>query len=294
MELGARTNERDDGHRPEAPALTPRSRRISTDPDERQRFVAQVLNLMQAAETRLRIPNDAGAVAEALRAISAAKAMASFLNQTAVAEEATLLLERAKGLSAPGESDRGWLLTAIDRLRLLAVDPHHSSTPNTLIVSVSMSHIDRMRRVATNLSTCLSEHPDPEVTWLLTELRATADALLRIPATPLIIRLQALAMRNGRILGGRGDDLLLDQRRFEILDTALPPLVAAASAHPAGAPEMTLLLVAFDHDLVVRLSCGATITIPPETLRIVNAEGGTAVHDDDGIVTLRLPWPQPH
>ena len=86
-----------------------------------------------------------------------------FLNYTLFANEASFIMRHGVSLRISGESDRGWLLVAIDRLRLLAMDPHHSSTPKSKLIPVAMSPIDRLNTVILDLPTRLAQHPDNQV-----------------------------------------------------------------------------------------------------------------------------------
>ena len=192
------------------PQITPRGRPTVQTAEERQLYVDRVLDLMQIAESGLLGPTDPQAVGAAIRAISAVKAISSFLNYNMVANEAALIIERAKRMGTLGESDRGWLLVAIDRLRLMAVDPHHSSTPKDLIIPVAMAHIERLNTVIVELSARLAQHPDPHVGALLSELQASSKLLLRTPVAPLVSRLQAHALRFSHVLAARGDDLTFE------------------------------------------------------------------------------------
>ena len=271
---------------PLPPVATPRSRSLGQTEEERQRFVARVLDLMQVAGAGLLVPNDPQAVNEALRAISAVKAIASFLNHTLVANEATLIIRHSETMGIPGESDRGWLLVAIDRLRLLAVDPHHSSTPKSLVIPVSMAHIDRLNTVIMDLSTRLSPHPDNQVQVLLAELLTSGKMLMRAPVAPLVSRLQAHAQRFSHVLAARGDDLAIGSRHLNLLEKITPPLITAAISEAACAKELTLLFVEQDRDYIVRLACGCTVPIP--ALITNELQGAGSITQDDGIITIRL------
>lgn len=272
--------------RPLPPVATPRSRSLGQTDEERQRFVARVLDLMQVAEAGLLVPNDPQAVNEALRAISAVKAIASFLNHTLVANEATLIIQHSESMGIPGESDRGWLLVAIDRLRLLAVDPHHSSTPKSLVIPVSMAYIDRLNTVIMDLSTRLSPHPDNQVQALLAELLTSGKMLLRAPVAPLVSRLQAHALRLSHVLASRGDDLAIESRHLNLLEKITPPLITAAVKEAGCANELTLLFVEQEHDYIVRLACGCTVPIPALITKELLSAG--SITQDDGIITIRL------
>ena len=272
--------------RPLPPVATPRSRTLGQTEEERQRFVARVLDLMQVAEAGLLVPNDPHAVNEAFRAISAVKAIASFLNHTLVANEATLIIQHSESMGIPGESDRGWLLIAIDRLRLLAVDPHYSSTPKNLLIPVAMAHIDRLNTVIMDLSTRIAQHPDNQVQSLLAELLTSGKMLLRAPVAPLVSRLQAHALRFSHVLASRGDDLAIESRHLNLLEKITPPLITAAAKEAGCTTELTLLFVEQERDYIVRLACGCTVPIP--ALITNELLGAGSITQDDGIVTIRL------
>ena len=276
------------GSHPLPPSPTPRHRSLGQTDEERQRYVTRVLDLMQIAESGLLVPNNPQAITEAIRAISAVKAISAFLNQSLVANEAELILERSAQMGTPGESDRGWLLVAIDRLRLLTVDPHHSSTPSSLIVPVSMAHIDRLSTVIGELANRLDQHPDPQVHALLAEVRASCTMLLRVPVAPLVSRLQAHALRFSRVLAARGDDLAIESQPLRLLEKIVPPLITAAVGEPSCATELTILFVESEREVIVRLACDCVVTIPTLITTTLGQDG--VIVQDDGIVTIRIPF----
>ena len=254
--------------------------------EERQLYVDRVLDLMQIAESGLLGPTDPQAVGAAIRAISAVKDLSSGLNYNLVASEASLITERAELMGTLGETDRGWLLVAIDRLRLLAVDPHYSSTPKDLIIPVAMAHIERLNTVIVELSARLDQHPDPQVGALLSELHASSKLLLRTPVAPLVSRLQAHALRFSHVLATRGDDLTFESHILNLLENITPPLITAAVSEVDCDNELTLLFVDQGQEIIVRLACGCGVQIPD---LITNALGATgSIAQDDGIVTIRI------
>ena len=268
------------------PPVTPRGRYIVQTLEERQLYVARVLDLMQIAEAGLLGPADPQAVGAAIRAISAVKAISSFLNYNLVANEAALIIERAERMGTLGESDRGWLLVAIDRLRLMAVDPHHSSTPKDLIIPVAMAHIERLNTVIVELSERLALHPDPHVGALLSELQASSKLLLRTPVAPLVSRLQAHALRYSHVLAARGDDLTFESHTLNLLEKITPLLITAAVSEIGCNKEFTLLFVDQDQEIIVRLACGCTVQSPDAITDALGATGSIA--QGDGIITIRI------
>lgn len=286
MSLTTHVDEPGGGGHPVAPPPPPRNRFLSESSDERHRYVARVLDLLQIAEAGLLAAHDQQAIVEALRSISAVKAISAFLNQSAVAGEASLIIERSERMGTLGESDRGWLLIAVDRLRLLTVDPHHSSTPKTLLTPVAMSHLERLTTVVDQLSACLAHHPDPQVSALLAELRVSSKMLLRIPVVPLVTRLQAHAIRFSRLLTVRGDDIALAAEMLHLLEKILPPLITAAAAEASCATGLTMVFIEQGRDLVVRLACDCIVPVPADITRALTDRGTLA--QDDGIITIRL------
>ena len=277
--------ESDDVHRASSSAL-PRTRNLSDTSNERQRYVAQVLDLLQVAEAGLLAVHDPSAIDEAVRSFSAVKAISAFLSQNAVANEATLILERCERMGTLGEGDRAWLLIAVDRLRLLAVDPHHSSTPKTLLMPVAMAHLERLITVVEELSRRLSQHSDAQVAALLAELRTSSHMLLRIPVAPLVARLQAHALRFDRVLIVRGDDLALASEMLHRLEKILPPLITAAAREKDCSSQLTLVFLQRDRELVVRLACDCLIAVPAVVVKTLRDCG--SLSQDDGVLSLRL------
>ena len=288
MSLTNQVDESNGGGRSVAATTLPRNRFLSDSSDERQRYVARVLDLLQIAETGLLDADNRRAIVDALRSISAVKAISAFLNQSAVAGEATLIIERSERMGTLGESDRGWLLIAVDRLRLLAVDPHHSSTPKTLLTPVAMAHLERLTTVVEQLSACLARHPDHEVATLLAELRASSKLLLRIPVAPLVTRLQAHAIRFNRLLTVRGDDLALAAGILHLLEKILPSLITAAAGEANCASGLTMVFIEQGRELVVRLACDCVVSIPEGITKALHDIGSLA--QDDGIITIRLSY----
>jgi len=276
------------GHQSLPPPPTPRSRDLLDSVEERERFVDRVLDLMQLAETSLLTHENLQAVPEAIRAIFAVKAMAAFLNHAAITAEASTILERSERMGTPGDSDRGWLLVAIDRLRLLAVDPHHSSTPKTLLIPVAMAHIDRLNTLVIDLATRGAPHPDPHIAALLAEVCGATKLLLRTPVASLFTRLQAHALRSSHVLSTRGDDGTIPIEQHALLEKILPPILTAATHEAACATQLTLLFVDQKTEFIVRLACDCTVTIPAAITRTLGTAG--SLTQDDGIVTIRLPF----
>ncbi len=271
-----------------ASTVHPRNRFFSDSSDERQRYVARVLDLLQIAEAGLLAADNQQAIVEARRAISAVKAMSAFLNQSAVANEATLIIERSERMGTLGDSDRGWLLVAVDRLRLLTVDPHHSSTPKSLLTPVATAHLERLTTVIEQLSIRLAHHPDHHVSALLAELRASSKMLLRIPVAPLVTRLQAHAIRFNRQLTARGDDIALATEILVLLEKFLPLLITAAASEASCASGLTLLFVEQSRELIVRLACDCVVPIPTMIITALADIGSLA--QNDGIITIRLNY----
>ena len=246
---------------------------------------------MLHAETKLLHQLDTQALAEARRSLSAVKAMAAFLGHAAVACEATRVQERVDTLPASGvlgDSDRDWLLGAIDRVRLLAVDPHRGSTAAEVLVPVALERIERLTALAEDLAGRLAQHEDPEVAWLLAEIRSVSRTLLLLPVQPLLKRLRALADERDCLLETRGDHLALDQTTLDILDAILPSLISALP----HASEATLLLACSSQEVVIRLRTSASFTVPASVLETADQYAGTFSNDEDGaLTTWRLPRP---
>ena len=262
--------------------------RAHTDSEERQRFVSRVLDLMLHAETKLLHQLDAQALAEARHSLSAVKAMAAFLGHTAVACEATRVQERVDTLPSSGllsDSDRDWLLRAIDRIRLLAVDPHRGSTAAEVLVPVALERIERLTALTEDLAGRLVQHEDPEVIWLLAEIRSVSRTLLLLP---VLKRLRALADERDCMLETRGDHLALEQATLDILDAILPLIIA----HLPHSSEATLLVTSSSQEVIIRLRTTATYSVPPAILASAQQHGGHFSSDEDGaLTTMRLPRP---
>jgi hypothetical protein len=278
-------NESDDAHMASS-SPPPLIQNRSNTSEERQGDVGQVLDLLQVAESGLLAIHDPGAIVEAVRSISAVKAISAFLNQNAVANEATLILERCERMGTLGEGDRAWLLIAVDRLRLLTVDPHHSSAPKTLLIPVAMAHLERLITVVKELSRRLSQNSDDQVAELLAELRISSQMLLRIPVAPLVARLQVHALRFERVLIVRGDDLALASEMLRRLQKILPSLITAAAREKGCSPQLTLVFLQRDRELVVRLACDCLIVVPAMVVKTLRDCG--SLSQDDGILSLRL------
>ena len=279
---------------PHQAALTRRTGsrpQVTTDYEERQRFVSRVLDLMLHAETKLLHQLDTQALAEARRSLSAVKAMATFLGHAAVACEATRVQERVDTLPSSGvlgDSDRAWLLGAIDRVRLLAVDPHRGSTAAEVLVPVVLERIERLTALAEDLAGRLVHHEDPEVAWLLAEIRSVSRTLLLLPVQPLLKRLRALADERDCMLETRGDHLALDRATLDILDAILP-LMIAELPHSS---EATLLVACSSQEVIIRLRTTAKYCVPTSALASAQLYGGHFSSEEDGaLTTMRLPGP---
>ena len=264
---------------------------VSTDYEERQRFVSRVLDLLLHAETKLLHQLDTQALAEARRSLSAVKAMAAFLGQAAVACEATRVQERVDTLPASGilnDSDRTWLLGAIDRVRLLAVDPHRGSAAAEVLVPVALERVERLTALAEDLAGRLTQQVDPEVAWLLAEIRSVSRTLLLLPIQPLLKRLRTLADERDCMLETRGDHLALDRTTLDILDSILPVLISALP----HASEATLLVACSSQEVVIRLRTGSNFAVPAGILEAAARHDGTISSDEEGaLTTWRLPRP---
>jgi HPt (histidine-containing phosphotransfer) domain-containing protein len=262
-----------------------------SDYEERQRFVSRVLDLMLHAETKLLHQLDAQALAEARRSLSAVKAMAAFLGHAAVACEATRVQERVDTLPSSGvlgDDDRAWLLGAIDRVRLLAVDPHRGTTAAEVLVPVALERIERLTALAEDLAGRLSHHADPEVAWLMAEIRSVSRTLLLLPVQPLLKQLRALAEERDCMLETRGDHLALDRATLDILAGILPLLVA----HLEHGSEATLLVACSSNEVVIRLRTATEYQPTAAAHALVSQHGGIFATDEEGsLQTLRLPRP---
>lgn len=233
------------------------------DPQERQRFVGRVLDLMLHAETGLLRRSDAEAVTEAIRCVDAVKAMAAFLGLSTIAAEAHGIEGRLAGLrsaTAPlSDDDRTWLLGSIDRLRLLAVDPYRGpSGGSDTLVTVALASVERLASIADDLVSRVIGSGDPRLMEIAMDLHAAARGLLLMPLRPLCNRLllavQECAANRGAeaAIVIRGDDIAVERLAAEALDAVLPDLVLdAVDARGARAPHLTLSL--FPDAVVARL-----------------------------------------
>ena len=224
------------------------------DPQERQRFVGRVLDLMLHAETGLLRRSDVEAVAEAVRCVDAVKAMAAFLGLSTIAAEARGIEGRLAGLRssrAPlSDADRTWLLSSIDRLRLLAVDPHRGpSSGSDALVSVTLAAVERLVSITDDLVSRTLGSGDPRLMEIAMDLHAASRALLLIPLRSLCNRLLVSVQECAALRGAeaaiaiRGDDIAVERLAAEALEAVLPALVLDAVAERgARAPHLTLSL----------------------------------------------------
>lgn len=233
------------------------------DPQERQRFVGRVLDLMLHAETGLLRRSDAEAVTEAIRCVDAVKAMAAFLGLATVAAEARGIegrLAELRSATAPlSDEDRNWLLGSIDRLRLLAVDPYRGpSGGSDALVPVALASVERLASIADDLVSRVVGSGDRRLIEITMDLHAAARALLLIPLRPLCNRLQLAVQECAADRGAvavidiRGDDIAVERQAAEALDAVLPALALdAVDLRGARAPHLTLSL--FPDAVVARL-----------------------------------------
>lgn len=278
------------------------------NPQERQRFVDRVLDLMQRAESCLQHEADLSLLGEAVRQIDAVRALAAFVGLPQVVrqiDEFDLHLNRlreAGGSGATGTaSDRRWLLRAVDRIRLLAVDPFRGrSTDSGTVLSVPVSNLERLTALAEELHTRLSRSDDQRLASLAAELHGAARGLYLLPLRPVCQRVaaaaQAAAVRNGRTVQVRfsGDDQVLDHHLIQVFEELLTAtVVVALDAGAAHAAHLVIALV--DGYVVVRIVHDglqpdtSLIELRDRLLQVggaLDAEPG----DSSGMrMTLRLP-----
>lgn len=265
------------------------------DPQERQRFVGRVLDLMLHAETGLLRRSDAEAVTEAIRCVDAVKAMAAFLGLATIAAEARSIEGRLAGLrsaTAPlSGDDRTWLLGSIDRLRLLAVDPYRGpSGGSDTLVSVALASVERLASIADDLVTRVVGSGDPRLMEIAMDLHAAARALLLIPLRPLSNRLQLAVQGYGAdaAIAIRGDDIAVERLAADAFDAVLPPMALdAVQARGARAPQLTFSL--FPDAVIARLvhDGGAPGSDLATWRSRLEQDGGTIdVEDDPATGTL--------
>lgn len=278
------------------------------NPQERQRFVDRVLDLMQRAESCLQHEADLQTLSEAVRLIDAVRALAAFVGLPQVVrqiQEFDPHLNRLREADAVGTAaDRRWLLRAIDRIRLLAVDPFRGpSTDSGTVLSVPLAHLERLTALAEELHSRLSRSDDRRLAELAAELHGAARGLYLLPLRPVCQRVtvaaQAAGARLGRTVQVRfsGDDQVLDHQligRFEELLTAT--VLVAIEAGAARASHLVIALV--EGYVVVRMvHDGTQPEASLEALRDILLQIGGGLDAEPGDIsgmrlTLRLPREQ--
>jgi chemotaxis protein histidine kinase CheA len=234
-------------------------------PRERQRFVEQVLDLMLRAESGL-LQSSAGhaAVTEAVRAIDAVRAMAAFVGLTQVVrqiQEFEPHLHRLRlGSDRWTASDLPWLLRAIDRIRMLAVDPYRGPSEETDdVINLPVARLERLTALAEELHTRLAKGDDHRLTSLAAELQTAALGLYLLPLRPVCQRISAAAQASGERLGRpvqvrfSGDDQVIERNLIALVEESVTAVVTAAVEH-GGASAPHLVFAVVSGFLVVRVA----------------------------------------